>query len=61
MTQAVAEHFSDFEGWKAYIVGPPVMVDAAMEMAFARGLSRQDLHADVFFTPEGLAEPVTAD
>lgn len=47
MTQAVAVVFSDFEGWKAYITGPPVIVDAAMEMAFARGLRRQDQHADV--------------
>lgn len=61
MTQVVVEDFSDFEGWKAYIAGPPVMVDAAIEMAFTRGLPRQNLHADVFFTPEGLAEPVTTD
>ncbi len=52
VTQAVAEDLSDLDGWKAYVAGPPPMVDAAMEMAFARGLHRQDMHADVFFTPQ---------
>ena len=52
VTQAVAEDLSDLDGWKAYVAGPPPMVDAAMEMAFALGLHRQDMHADMFFTPE---------
>ena len=52
VTQAVAEDLSDLDGWKAYVAGPRPMVDAAMEMAFALGLHRQDMHADVFFTPE---------
>ena len=45
VTQAVAEDLSDLDGWKAYVAGPPPMVDAAMEMAFALGLHRQDMHA----------------
>ncbi|MEO5759451.1 MAG: 2Fe-2S iron-sulfur cluster-binding protein [Mesorhizobium sp.] len=61
VTQVVAEDLSDLDGWKAYVAGPPPMVDAAMEVAFARGLRRQDLHADVFFTPEKLPAPVTVD
>ncbi|MBN9374381.1 MULTISPECIES: 2Fe-2S iron-sulfur cluster-binding protein [Pannonibacter] len=48
--QAVIEDFSDFDGWKAYVAGPPAMVDAAMEATFARGLRQMDMHADVFFT-----------
>ncbi|MHC1550799.1 2Fe-2S iron-sulfur cluster-binding protein [Phyllobacterium sp. K27] len=52
VTQAVAEDLSDLDGWKAYVSGPPPMVDAAMEVAFARGLRKEDMHADVFFTPE---------
>ncbi len=52
VTEAVAEDLSDLDGWKAYVAGPPPMVDAAMEVAFARGLNRSDMHADVFFTPE---------
>ncbi len=53
VTDAVAEDLADFDGWKAYVAGPPPMVDAAMAMAFARGLRPEDMHADVFFTPEG--------
>lgn len=52
VTQAVGADFSDFDGWKAYVAGPPLMVDAAMETTFARGLRAEDMHADVFFTPQ---------
>ncbi|WP_048646307.1 2Fe-2S iron-sulfur cluster-binding protein [Nitratireductor soli] len=52
VTQVVAEELSDLDGWKAYIAGPPPMVDAAMDLAFARGMRKEDMHADVFFTPE---------
>ncbi|ELT51231.1 2Fe-2S iron-sulfur cluster-binding protein [Brucella intermedia] len=48
----VGEDLTDFDGWKAYVAGPPLMVDSAMEMARARGLRQQDMHVDVFFTPE---------
>jgi len=61
VTQVVAQDLSDLDGWKAYIAGPPPMVDAAMDVAFARGLRRQDMHADVFFTPEELPAPVTVE
>ncbi|PSS64482.1 oxidoreductase [Ensifer sp. NM-2] len=55
VTQVVGKDLSDLSGWKAYVAGPPLMVDAAMEATFARGLRQEDMHADVFFTPE--AEP----
>lgn len=58
VTDAVAADLSELDGWKAYIAGPPPMVDAAMGLALARGLRAEDLHADVFFTPEVL--PVLA-
>lgn len=58
VTRAVAVDFSDLTGWKAYIAGPPPMVEAAMEMAFARGLRTEDMHADVFFTPQELPVPI---
>lgn len=61
VTQAVAEDLPDLDGWKAYVAGPPPMVDAAMEMAFARGMQRKDMHADVFFTPEELPALATAE
>lgn len=58
VTRAVAEDFADFDGWKVYVAGPPPMVDAAMAVAFARGLRSEDMHADVFFTPEAQTDAV---
>ena len=52
VTDAVGQDLHDLDGWKAYVAGPPAMVDAAMAVATARGLRPEDLHADVFFTPE---------
>lgn len=51
VTDAVAKDLQDFDGWKAYVAGPPPMVEAAMQISAARGLRPEDLHADVFFTP----------
>jgi len=51
VTDAVAKELQDFDGWKAYVAGPPPMVEAAMQISTARGLRSEDLHADVFFTP----------
>ncbi|HCW17184.1 2Fe-2S iron-sulfur cluster-binding protein [Achromobacter sp.] len=52
VTQAVAEDLRNLANWKAYIAGPPPMVDAAMEIVFAQGMKPEDVHADVFFTPQ---------
>lgn len=52
VTDAVAQDLKDLDGWKAYVAGPPAMVEALMEVATGRSLRAQDLHADVFFTPE---------
>ena len=51
VTDAIAKDLQDFDGWKAYVAGPPPMVEAAMQISTARGLRSEDLHADVFFTP----------
>lgn len=56
VTDIVAKDLQDLNGWKAYIAGPPPMVEAAMQICTARGLRSEDMHADVFFTPgEALA------
>mgnify|MGYP002780001606 CR=1 FL=1 len=55
VTDAVAQDLKDLDGWKAYIAGPPGMVEAAMEVTRSRGLGPEDLHADIFFTPEEIA------
>jgi CDP-4-dehydro-6-deoxyglucose reductase/ferredoxin-NAD(P)+ reductase (naphthalene dioxygenase ferredoxin-specific) len=51
VTDAVAHDLTDLDGWKAYVAGPPLMVEAAMQITQARALRTEDLHADVFFTP----------
>lgn len=52
VTDAVAKDLQDFDGRKAYVAGPPPMIEAATQICTARGLRSEDLHADVFFTPE---------
>lgn len=52
VSDAMAEDHRDLAGAKAYVAGPPAMVDAAMAVLGARGVFAVDIHADVFFTPE---------
>lgn len=47
---AVAQDYTDLDGAKAYLAGPPPMVEAATEMLKARGLREEDVHADAFYT-----------
>ncbi|KJF69316.1 2Fe-2S iron-sulfur cluster-binding protein [Rhizobium nepotum] len=49
---AVADDFDDLDGWKAYLAGPPAMIEATVPQLVARGIRPADIHADVFFTPE---------
>ncbi|MBC7135416.1 MAG: hypothetical protein H5U25_07220 [Oceanibaculum nanhaiense] len=51
---AVAEDHADFAGFKAYLAGAPVMVEAAVSMLVARGLKPADIHADPFY---GASDP----
>lgn len=46
---ATAQDITDFTGYKAYLAGPPVMVEAATAMLEARGLPHRDIHADAFY------------
>ena len=50
VSDAVATDFADFDGFKAYLAGPPAMVEAALQMLVKRGLRREDIHADPFYT-----------
>jgi NAD(P)H-flavin reductase/ferredoxin len=47
---AVGDDIRDLDGAKAYIAGPPVMVEAATALLLARGVPRRDIHADAFYT-----------
>ncbi|WP_435258277.1 2Fe-2S iron-sulfur cluster-binding protein [Thioclava sp. FR2] len=61
---AVAADLSDLDGWTCYTAGPPAMIDALSQTVSSLGLRPQDLHADVFFTPESVTrseEIVAAD
>jgi naphthalene 1,2-dioxygenase ferredoxin reductase component len=48
VTAAVAADFPRLEGFKAYVAGPPAMVDAATVLLSARGVASRDIHADAF-------------
>ena len=55
VSSAVSADHANLEGWKAFVAGPPAMVETVAEAAFARGLVADDFHADVFFTPDAAA------
>lgn len=46
-----ADHVS-LAGAKAYVAGPPAMVDAVQAVLAAQGVPPRDIHADSFFTPD---------
>ena len=53
ISDAIASDFSRtnaLDGAKAYVAGPPAMVEATMEVLQSRGMRRQDCHADAFYT-----------
>ncbi len=49
---AVLADIADFVGCKAYLAGPPPMVEAAVAQLRARGLPAADIHADPFYSEE---------
>ncbi len=53
--EAVAADFDEFDGCKAYLAGPPVMVEAAIKLFEQRGMRRIDVHADAFYTAAEMA------
>ena len=50
LADALAADFADLDGFKAYLAGPPAMVDSCTERLRALGLARKDCHADAFYT-----------
>ena len=53
---AVAADFSSFDGCKAYLAGPPALVEAATALFEQRGMRRSDIHADAFYTAAEMAK-----
>ena len=52
---AVAADFDEVDGCKAYLAGPPIMVEAATRLLEQRGMRRIDIHADAFYTAAEMA------
>jgi len=48
--EAALGDLRDLDGFTAYLAGPPVMVETATPRLIARGMRRQDIHADAFYT-----------
>jgi CDP-4-dehydro-6-deoxyglucose reductase/ferredoxin-NAD(P)+ reductase (naphthalene dioxygenase ferredoxin-specific) len=46
---AVLADIASFEGFKAYVAGPPPMVEGLQRQLEARGMARRDIHADAFY------------
>jgi CDP-4-dehydro-6-deoxyglucose reductase/ferredoxin-NAD(P)+ reductase (naphthalene dioxygenase ferredoxin-specific) len=58
--EAAAADHEDLDGCKAYLAGPPPMVEAATAMLLERGMRREDIHADAFYTEAEKANMETA-
>ncbi|MFI5029896.1 MAG: 2Fe-2S iron-sulfur cluster-binding protein [Reyranellales bacterium] len=54
--EAVGRDFDELDGCKAYLAGPPVMVEAATKLFEQRGMRRIDIHADAFYTAAEMAQ-----
>jgi len=50
VTDAVRADFPTLEGFKAYLCGPPPMVEAAQRMLPELGILTENIHADAFYT-----------
>jgi CDP-4-dehydro-6-deoxyglucose reductase/ferredoxin-NAD(P)+ reductase (naphthalene dioxygenase ferredoxin-specific) len=50
LADAVRSDFATLDGVKAYLAGPPIMVETATAALMELGVRRQDCHADAFYT-----------
>lgn len=50
LADAVRRDFTSLDGAKAYLAGPPIMVETAVAALEGLGLRRQDCHADAFYS-----------
>ncbi|UYN96871.1 MAG: 2Fe-2S iron-sulfur cluster binding domain-containing protein [Enhydrobacter sp.] len=53
--EAAAADLADLDGCMAYLAGPPAMVEAATLLFERRGMRRDDIHADAFYTAAEMA------
>lgn len=46
--EAIATDLSGFENWKAYLCGPPIMVESVAKLVKERGVHEDDIYADAY-------------
>jgi CDP-4-dehydro-6-deoxyglucose reductase/ferredoxin-NAD(P)+ reductase (naphthalene dioxygenase ferredoxin-specific) len=51
VTEAVVQDIKNFDGYKAYLAGPPKMVEVAEDLLMSKGIRKVDIHSDAFYTP----------
>ena len=50
LADVLGEDFNDLDGYKAYLAGPPVMVETCVGKLDSLGIRQQNIHADAFYT-----------
>ena len=60
VTDAVAADFASLAGAKAYLAGPPAMVEAAVRLLLTRGMARCDIHGDAYSVEAARPAPLDA-
>lgn len=50
LAEAVTKDFSRLEGFKAYVAGPPAMVETVQRELMNKGVATRDVHADAFYS-----------
>ncbi len=50
LAAAIAEDFTELAGFKAYVAGPPAMVESVQRELSRVGLATRDIHADAFYS-----------
>ncbi|HET7539161.1 MAG TPA: 2Fe-2S iron-sulfur cluster-binding protein [Polyangiaceae bacterium] len=50
VTEAVSRDVSALTGYKAYVAGPPAMVESVQRELVKRGVATRDVHADAFYS-----------
>ncbi len=50
VTDAIMEDIEDFDGYKAYLAGPPKMIEATEKILLSLGIRKVDMHSDAFYT-----------
>ena len=50
LADIILQDFSDLDGFKAYLAGPPIMVETSVKALKHIKIRQQDIHADAFYT-----------